>query len=66
MSNERMATTAVLVIGVALLLGSLFADRIGLGEEPGYGYQQLLGIGLGVLLTGLGAYLRRRRSALAG
>ena len=46
----------LLVIGIGLLLTSLFADVIGLGDDPGFGRQQTLGTAIGVIITGVGIF----------
>jgi len=51
------------VIGVGLLLLlliALFADPLGLGRSPGFGWIQTLGAVVGVLVVVAGAYLLRR------
>lgn len=45
----------ILVIGVGLLLASILADTIGIGDDPGFGKQQTLGtvVGVGIILLGI-------------
>jgi hypothetical protein len=50
----------VLVLGVLLLLVSLTADPIGLGEGTGVGWKQITGAVLGVALAAA-AMVRLRR-----
>jgi len=46
------ATSIILVIvGVALMLLSIFADTIGFGGGKGFGYQQLIVLIVGLVLT---------------
>ena len=61
MSRRAMGILA-LVVGLALLAASLLADRIGLGGMPGvFGWKQILGAGIGlVLVVGGGAILAGR------
>ena len=49
----------LLVIGIGLLLASLFADVLGLGDDPGFGRQQTLGTIIGILITGVGIFFTR-------
>ena len=56
MSN-KMGPFLVLVIGIGLLVVSLLADVIGVGDDPGFGNQQTMGTIVGVLITAVGLYL---------
>ena len=47
-------------IGVLLLLISVFADPLGLGRHPGFGWIQGLGVVIGAVVILAGLYLRRR------
>ena len=52
----RLVAFALLVLGAALVVGSVFADAIGLsGGGDGFGWKQLLAaiVGLALLLVGL-------------
>jgi uncharacterized membrane protein len=49
----------ILVLGILLALVSLFADPLGLGAKPGFGWKQTLGLAVGVVLAGLGMWRRR-------
>jgi hypothetical protein len=57
----RLGAYLVLVFGVLLLLASLFADPLGLGQ-PGtsFGWKQMLGTVLGLAVIGGGIVLLRR------
>lgn len=46
----------LLVIGIGLLLVSLFADTIGVGDDPGFGRQQTLGTAAGIFITAVGLF----------
>ena len=50
-------------IGVLLLLLSVFADPLGLGRNPGFGWLQWLGVVIGALVILAGLYLRRRKTS---
>ena len=56
MTNET-GPILVLVIGIGLLVVSLLADVIGVGDDPGFGNQQTMGTIVGVLITAVGLYL---------
>ena len=55
MKPSREATI-LLVIGIGLLVVSLLADTIGIGDDPGFGRQQTLGTVVGILITGVGLF----------
>ena len=50
----------ILVIGIGLLLVSLLADVIGIGDDPGNGLWQTTGTIVGVIITVVGLYLTLR------
>ena len=45
------------VVGIIVLLLSLFADLIGIGGYPGIGTKQVVGIIVGVVIIGIGSIL---------
>ena len=49
----------ILVIGILLALVSLFADPLGVGGNPGFGWKQTVGLVVGVALAALGLWRRR-------
>jgi hypothetical protein len=49
----------VFVLGVLLALVSLFADALGVGGEPGFGWKQTLGLVVGVALAAFGWWRSR-------
>jgi len=49
----------VIVIGVLLALVSIFADVIGIGREPGFGYKQGGGLVVGIALVIIGVWWSR-------
>jgi uncharacterized membrane protein len=57
--ESRARTWLVLVVGALLALISIFADQIGLGAMPGFGWKQTLGLVIGVVLVGLGVWRMR-------
>ena len=43
-----------MLVGLLLILVSAFADSLGMGESPGLGKGQIMGLALGTALTFLG------------
>lgn len=65
MSQGRVLALVFIVIGVLLGLVSAFADQIGLGAPgSGFGWKQLLGLVLGVILLVAGVILLRQGEAV--
>ncbi len=62
MSNPVFAWI-VIGAGVLLVLISAFADPLGLGRHPGFGWRQTLGVIIGTLVIAAGLYLRRRKTS---
>ncbi len=54
--NNKAASIAILIIGIAFLLASLFAEQIGLGDNPGFGRQQTTGAIVSAIIIAVGAY----------
>jgi hypothetical protein len=61
MSKKAVGSVLVLV-GVVLVIFSVLADSIGIGV-PGFGWKQLLGLVVGVVLTATGIVTLRSRNA---
>jgi protein-S-isoprenylcysteine O-methyltransferase Ste14 len=53
----------VIGAGVLLVVISVFADPVGLGRNPGFGWIQGLGVVIGALVILAGLYLRRRKAS---
>lgn len=60
MASGKVASLAVLVIGIGLLAASLLANVLGIGDSPGFGRQQTLGTITGAAIAGVGLLLMRR------
>ena len=58
--NDKIPSKVVMVIGALLLLASLFADVVGIGDDAGFGRQQTIGTVAGVVVLAIGIYLDRR------
>ena len=46
-----------LIVGIAILFQSLFADGIGIGVNPNFGYNQIIGTVVGGVLAAGGLFL---------
>jgi len=55
-----MPAWTVVGLGVLLVLVSLFADPLGLGRHPGFGWKQWLVLIIGAAVIMIGVYLLRR------
>lgn len=51
MNNRKTIGIVLLAVGAVLLIGSLAADAIGIGGAPGFGYKQIIGTIVGVLMA---------------
>ena len=58
MNNKSFAISAM-VLGAVILLASILADSIGLDDQPGLGFQQIIGTILGVVALGVGIFLNK-------
>jgi hypothetical protein len=63
----RLVSWVVIAVGAILLLASLFADPLGIGQ-PGssFGWKQIVGSIIGALLTAAGLLWSRRLDADTG
>lgn len=50
----RGGSVVLVVIGVALALISVLADAVGVGTGPGFGWKQIVGTVVGVVIAGIG------------
>lgn len=57
--TQRQSALLILVVGILLVLVSLFADALGLGGEPGFGWKQAGGLVIGAALVAFGLWRRR-------
>ena len=58
--NNIKPSIVVLALGALILLASLLADIIGIGDDAGFGRQQTTGVILGVIVLAIGAYLHKK------
>lgn len=60
----RLGAYAVLIFGIVLLLASLFADPLAVGQPgSGFGWKQITGTLVGLIITAGGYWLVRRSEA---
>ena len=57
MLDKRTAGIILLIVGGGLLVISLSADVIGIGDDPGFGRQQTMGTVAGVVVMAVGLAL---------
>ena len=55
--DKKTLNTAILVVGIVILVISLFADSIGVGDVPGFGIDQAIGSVVGAIVTAVGLFL---------
>jgi hypothetical protein len=56
----RFWPNLIVVAGILAVVVSLFADPLGIGRSPGFGWRQMLGVVTGLLLTWRGLQWRGR------
>lgn len=59
---QATSGTILLIVGVILILVSAFAEQIGIGTEPGFGWRQTLGVVIGVAALVAGVLARKKVS----
>lgn len=58
MTSKKNLAIALLLVGLAILMGSALADIVGLGGSPFvFGYKQLAGSAVGAVVSTAGAVL---------
>ena len=55
--DQKTLSTAILVIGIMILVASVFADSVGIGEQSGFGFDQAIGSVVGAVVTAVGLFL---------
>ena len=55
--GNKTASRILLVVGIGLLLASLLADIIGIGDNVGFGRQQTMGTAAGAIVAAIGLFL---------
>jgi hypothetical protein len=61
MGNKKTIGIALLAVGVIVLIISLGADLIGIGGAAGFGYKQIIGAVVGVIVAVVGFVLYSRQ-----
>ncbi len=61
MAKKRTIGLALLIGGIIVLIISVAADAIGVGRDPGFGYDQTAGTAAGAIVAIVGAILMRRK-----
>lgn len=62
MRGKRKAGTSTLILGIVLILSSLFIDTIWAGGTPGFGSAQWLGVIVGAILIIIGVFKALKRA----
>jgi hypothetical protein len=55
--DKTTLAAVILIVGIVVLIESLFADPIGIGFNPSFGYNQAIGTTVGAILTAGGLWL---------
>jgi hypothetical protein len=58
--TSKNSAAIIVVIGAGLLAASLLADVIGIGDDPGFGKQQLTGLIVGMLIMFVGLAVMKK------
>lgn len=62
--QKPLLAWGLIVFGLVIIVLAGFADALGLGQQPGFGWRQALGMAIGIAFVLRGVYWRRRlRSA---
>ena len=62
MAENKAASVILFLVGVGILIASLLADVIGIGDDPGFGNQQTMGTIVGVLIAAAGLFFTLKKS----
>ena len=62
MTLNKISSIILLLVGIGLLIASLLADVIGIGDDAGFGRQQTMGTVAGAVITALGLFLSLKKS----
>lgn len=60
---ERKKTIGIILLigGVIILILSLFADPIGIGGAPGFGFKQITGTIAGAVIAAAGLFVSQKK-----
>jgi hypothetical protein len=62
MTVKKTASIILLVVGIGLLVSSLLADAIGIGDNLGFGPHQIMGTIVGAIVTAVGLLITLKKS----
>jgi hypothetical protein len=57
MGSKKITGIVLFAMGAVILVLALVANPIGIGDSPGFGWKQILGVLLGAVLTVVGLAL---------
>ena len=60
MINKNPLGIILLVLGIVILVFFLIVDIIGIGD-PGFGYRQITGVVIGIIVGGVGWLLKGKK-----
>ena len=60
-NKKKTAATVLLVVGIVILVLSLAADPLGIGGNPVFGRNQIIGSIVGAIVTVVGLIMRLRK-----
>jgi hypothetical protein len=60
--QKKTLGSILTLVGITVLLISLFADLLGIGGYPGIGWKQVVGIVIGFVIIVIGSYVTQERS----
>ena len=58
--TSKNSAAIIVIIGAGLLAASLLADAIGIGDDPGFGRQQLAGLIIGMVIMFVGLAIMKK------
>ncbi len=61
--SSKTISVVLIVLGIIILIGSLAADPFGLGKVAGFGWKQIAGAVVGIILGLVGYWLSRRKTS---
>ncbi len=61
--SQKSIGFVLIGVGVLVLVVSGFADALGIGGVPGFGWKQILGSVAGLLVAGIGVWMANRKAA---
>jgi hypothetical protein len=61
MGGKKTVSIVLLVAGVVILVLSLAADLVGIGGNPVFGRNQIIGVIVGAIVTVVGLVLRLKK-----